>query len=162
MTSPWPQSTSPWPQSTDSGLPDYVDDLFKYLVRSSVPTRIGQLVFFVSGLILPVLMLMVLPNADGEKALNSPIPLVVTGTIFGACLVWYLPWLEMRRHRFRKEKPASYARWFSWRQRRLGSRDPLAQLGLIKMQVRYVFLGKEPSPTETLALTMRFVRNGTQ
>ena len=144
----------------DSGLPDYVADHFKYLVRSSVPTRIGQLVFFISGLILPVLMLMVLPNADGEKALDSPVPLVVFGAIFGVCLFWYLGWLEMRRHQFRTEKPASYARWFGWRQRRLGSRNPAAQMGLIKMHMRYVLLGKEPSPTETLALTMRFVRNG--
>jgi hypothetical protein len=37
-------------------------------------------------------------------------------------------------------------------------RDPLAQLGLLKLQVRYVLFGKEPSPTETLALTMKFVR----
>ena len=142
----------------DSGLPDYVDDLFKYLVRSNVPSRIGQVVFFISGLIMPVLMLMFIPNADGERPLENMTPLIVTAAIFGSCLVWYLSWLEIRRHRFRTEKPASYARWFGWRQRRLGSRDPLAQLSLIKMQMRYVFLGKEPSPTETLALTMRFVR----
>ncbi|HEX2054632.1 MAG TPA: hypothetical protein VHJ78_13015 [Actinomycetota bacterium] len=145
----------------DSGLPDYVDDLFNYLVRSSVPQRIGQVVFFVTGLILPVLMLMIIPDVDGETALDSPLPLIVTGTIFGACLLWYLSWLEVRRHRFRKEKPASYARWFGWRQKRLGSRNPFAQLDLLKLQMRYVFLGKEPSPAETLALTMRFVRKGT-
>ncbi len=142
----------------DSGLPDYVDDLFKYLVRSSVPSRLGQLAFFITGLILPVLMLMIIPNADGERALENMTPLIVIGSIFGACLIWYLSWLEIRRHRFRTEKPASYARWFGWRQRRLGAQDPLAQLSLIKMQIRYVFLGREPSPVETLALTMRFVR----
>ncbi|HVL51189.1 MAG TPA: hypothetical protein VM754_06790 [Actinomycetota bacterium] len=144
----------------DSGLPDYVDDLFKYLVRSSVPTRIGQLVFFVSGLVLPVLMLLALPNADGHKALSSPVPLAITGTVFGGCLLWYLGWLEVRRHRFRKEKPTSYARWFGRRQKRLGSQAPLAQLDLLKLQIRYVLFGKEPSPAETLALTMRFVRSG--
>jgi hypothetical protein len=145
----------------DSGLPDYVDDLFNYLVRSSVPQRIGQVLFFVTGLILPVLMLMVLPDAEGETALDSPMPLIVTGSVFGACLLWYLGWLEIRRHRFRKEKPASYARWFGWRQKRLGSRNPFAQLDLLRLQMRYVFFGKEPSPAETLALTMRFVRRGT-
>lgn len=141
----------------DSGLPDYVDDLFKYLVRSPVPLRIAQIVFFVCGLILPVLMLMVLPNIDGHRALNTHTPLFVVGGVFAACLLWYLGWLEMRRHRFRTEKPASYARWFGWRQRRL-ARDPMGQLHLLRLQIRYVLFGREPSPTETLALTMRFVR----
>lgn len=141
----------------DSGLPDYVDDLFKYLVRSSFALRMAQIVFFICGLILPVLMLMILPNADGERALDTHVPLFVIGAVFAGCLFWYLGWLEMRRHQFRTEKPASYARWFGWRQRRLG-RDPMAQLGILKMQIRYVLFGKEPSPAETLALTMRFVR----
>lgn len=144
----------------DSGLPDYVDDLFRYLVRSSVAIRMAQVVFFVSGLILPILMLMILPNADGERALDTPVPLFVLGAIFAACLFSYLGWLEMRRHRFRTEKPASYARWFGWRQKRL-HRDMMAQLGLLKLQIRYVLFGKEPSPTETLALTMRIVRKST-
>lgn len=143
----------------DSGLPDYVEDLFRYLVRSSVPMRIAQVVFFISGLILPVLMLMILPNADGERALDTYVPLVVIGSIFAGCLFWYLGWLEMRRQQFRTEKPASYSRWFGWREReRRLRRDPLAQLGLLKLQLRYVLFGKEPSPTETLALTMKFVR----
>jgi hypothetical protein len=85
----------------DSGLPDYVEDLFRYLVRSSVPMRIAQVVFFISGLILPVLMLMILPNAEGETVLDTYLPLFVIGTIFAGCLVWYLGWLEMRRHQFR-------------------------------------------------------------
>jgi hypothetical protein len=143
----------------DSGLPDYVEDLFRYLVRSSVPMRIAQVVFFISGLILPVLMLMILPNAEGETALDTYLPLFVIGTIFAGCLFWYLGWLEMRRHQFRTEKPASYARWFGSREReRRLRRDPLAQIGLLKLQLRYVLFGKEPSSTETLALTMRFVR----
>lgn len=143
----------------DSGLPDYVDDLFRYLVRSSIPTRIAQVVFFISGLILPVLMLMIFPDENGEAALNTYMPLFIIGGIFAACLFWYLGWLEMRRHRFRTEKPSSYARWFGWRgrERRL-TRDPLAQLSLLKLQLRYVLFGKEPSPSETLALTMKFVR----
>lgn len=143
----------------DSGLPDYVADLFHYLVRSTVAMRVGQVIFFITGLILPALMLMVLPDADGNKALNSPIPLIVTGSIFTVCLFWYLGWREVRRHRFRKEKPASYARWFGWQQKRLGSKDPIGQWGLLKLQIRYVVFGREPSPAETLSLTMRLVRN---
>ena len=145
----------------DSGLPDYVDDLFNYLVRSTLPQRIGQVLFFITGLILPVLLLMVLPNLEGERALESPVPLIVTGVVFGACLFWYLSFLEVRRHRFRKEKPASYARWFGWKQKRLGSGNVFAQMDLLQMQFRYVFFGKEPSSAETLALTMRFVRRST-
>lgn len=144
----------------DSGLPDYVADLFKYLVRSSVPARVGQVVFFLTGMILPVLMLMILPNAEGDRALNTTAPVIATALVFGICLVWYLGWIELRRHRFRQEAPASYARWFGWRQRRLGTHNPAAQIGLLKLQMRYVFLGREPSPAETLALTMRFVRSG--
>lgn len=144
----------------DSGLPDYVDDLFRYLIRTSVAMRVGQIVCFVTGMTLPVLMLMIFPNADGERALHTPVPLFVLGAIFTACLFWYLGWLEYRRHRFRKEKPASYARWFGWQQRRLRRSDPIAQLALLKLQIRYVFFGREPTPVETLALTMRLVRQG--
>jgi hypothetical protein len=86
----------------DSGLPDYVDDLFRYLVRSSVAIRIAQVVFFISGLILPVLMLMILPNADGERALDTHVPLFVIGSIFAACLLSYLGWLEMRQRKVGK------------------------------------------------------------
>ncbi|HYN99146.1 MAG TPA: hypothetical protein VEU28_05690, partial [Actinomycetota bacterium] len=119
----------------DSGLPDYVDDLFRYLVRSNVAIRIAQVVFFICGLILPVMMLMILPNENGETVLDSYIPLFVIGTIFAACLFWYLGWLEVRRHRFRTEKPASYARWFGWREReRRLRRDPIAQLAFLKLQ----------------------------
>ncbi|HEX2149558.1 MAG TPA: hypothetical protein VHI31_05210 [Actinomycetota bacterium] len=143
----------------DSGLPDYVDDLFRYLVRSNMAIRMAQVVFFICGLILPVMMLMILPNENGETVLDTYIPLFVIGTIFAACLFWYLGWLEVRRHRFRTEKPASYARWFGWREReRRLRRDPIAQLAFLKLQMRYVLFGKEPSPSETLALTMRFVR----
>lgn len=141
-----------------SGLPDYVGDHFAYLVRSSIPIRLGQVVFFISGLVLPVMMLLNLPDIDGNKVLNSSIPLIVTAAVFTASLIWHLTWIEMRRHRFRTERPSSYARWFGWRNRRLASSDPLGQMGLLRLQMRYVFFGKEPSPIETLELTMRFVR----
>ncbi|MGQ0678856.1 MAG: hypothetical protein ACT4OM_04230 [Actinomycetota bacterium] len=141
-----------------SGLPDYVADHFAYFVRSSPMTRLGQASFFVSGLILPVLMLLALPNLQGEKVIDSSIPLIAVAAMFSTLLVWHLSWIEIRRFRFRKEKPSSYARWFGRQRRRLGS-TPFGQIGLLRLQMRYVFLGKEPSPRETLELTMRLVRS---
>lgn len=142
----------------DAGLPDFVGDHFNYLVRSSLPIRVGQGLFFISGLTLPVMMLLALPDIYGNKILESFIPLILTAVVFVVSLIWHLSWIEMRRHRFRTEKPASYARWFGWKNRRLASRDPLGQIGLLKLQMRYMFFGKEPSQVETLELTMRLVR----
>jgi hypothetical protein len=145
----------------DSGLPDYVRDHFTYLVRSSVPTRIGQALFIVSGLVNPVLLLLAFPDANGNAVLPSLTPLFVSGAIFAASFIWYLAWFERRRQRFREEQPTSYARWYGRRAKPLARHDLLGQLRLMKLQVRYVFLGKEPSAVETLALTMRFVRHST-
>lgn len=145
--------------TNDSGLPDYVGDHFAYLVRSNLAVRMAQALFFISGLVLPVMMLLALPDVEGNAILTSPVPLIATGALFAVCLLSYLAWLENRRRRFREEQPASYARWFGWKNRRLGSRDLGGQFGLLKLQIRYVFLGREPSPVETLALTMRLVRN---
>jgi hypothetical protein len=145
--------------NSQSGLPDYVGDHFEYLVRSSLAIRLGQAVFFISGLILPAMMLLAIPDIEGNKVLTSYVPLIVTAAVFTISLVWHLTWIEMRRYRFRKERPDSYKRWFGWRNRRLGSSDLMGQMGLLRLQMRYVFLGKEPSPVETLELTMRFVRN---
>lgn len=144
--------------NSQSGLPDYVGDHFEYLVRSSALIRLGQAVFFISGLILPMMMLMAIPDIEGNRVLDSYIPLIVTGAVFTISLVWHLSWIEMRRFRFRKERPDSYRRWFGWRNRRLGSSDVMGQMNLLRLQMRYVFLGKEPSSVETLELTMRFVR----
>lgn len=147
------------PVSNESGLPDYVRDHFEYLVRSSAANRLVQAVFFVSGLVLPVMMLLAIPDIDGNKVLTSWIPLIVTAAVFTTSLVWHVSWIEMRLFRFRRERPDSYKRWFGWRNRRLGSRDLVGQIGLLRMQMRYVFLGREPSDGETLELTMRMVRN---
>lgn len=145
--------------NSQSGLPDYVGDHFEYLVRSSLAIRLGQAVFFISGLVLPVMMLLAIPDIEGNKVLGSYVPLIVTAAVFTISLVWHLTWIEMRRYRFRKERPDSYKRWFGWRNRRLGSSDLMGQMGLLRLQMRYVFLGREPSPVETLELTMRFVRH---
>ena len=145
--------------NSQSGLPDYVGDHFEYLVRCSPLIRVGQAVFFISGLVLPAMMMMAIPDIEGNRMLVSYIPLIITAAVFAISLVWHLSWIEMRRFRFRKERPDSYRRWFGWRNRRLGSSYLMGQMGLLRLQMRYVFLGKEPSSVETLELTMRFVRN---
>ncbi len=145
--------------ANESGLPDYVADHFTYLVRSSVLSRIGQAIFMISGIVNPVMLLLALPDANGNAVMPSLTPLIISATVFAASFIWYLFWFESRRRRYRDEQPTSYARWYGRRLRPLTSRDIMGQLRLIKLQVRYVFLGKEPSNVETLALTMRFVRN---
>jgi hypothetical protein len=145
--------------NSQSGLPDYVGDHFEYLVRSSALIRLSQAVFFITGLVLPVLMIMAIPDIEGNRILGSYVPLILIAAVFAISLVCHLTWTEMRRFRFRKERPDSYKRWFGWRNRRLGSSDLMGQMRLLRLQMRYVFLGKEPSPVETLELTMRFVRN---
>jgi hypothetical protein len=145
----------------DSGLPDYVGDHFTYLVRSTVPIRIGQALFMVSGLVNPLLLLLALPDANGNAVLPNLIPLIVSASIFAVSFIWYLAWFEHRRQRFRKEQPTSYARWYGRRAKPLARHDLLGQLRLLNLHLRYVFLGKEPSSVETLALTMRFVHHGT-
>jgi hypothetical protein len=143
----------------ESGLPDYVGDHFAYLVKSSVLSRLGQAIFMISGIVNPVMLLLALPDAEGNAVLSTLTPLIISASVFAASFIWYLVWFEVRRRRYRDEQPTSYARWYGRRRRPLTSRDLLGQLRLIKLQVRYVFLGKEPSNVETLALTMRFVRN---
>jgi hypothetical protein len=147
--------------SGDSGLPDYVKDHFDYLVRSSPGIRLGQAVFFISGLIVPILMMLAIPDIEGNMVLDSYVPLIAVGAVFTITLLWHLAWIELRLFRFRRERPDSYKRWFGWTTRRLGSHDVVGQLSLLRMQMRYVFLGKEPSDGETLELTMRLVRHST-
>ena len=147
--------------SGESGLPDYVKDHFDYLVRSSPAIRLGQAIFFISGLVLPVMMMLAIPDLADDMALGSYVPLIAVGAVFTITLLWHLAWIELRLFRFRRERPDSYRRWFGWTTRRLGSRDVVGQLSLLRMQMRYVFLGKAPSDGETLELTMRLVRNST-
>jgi hypothetical protein len=147
--------------SNESGLPDYVRDHFEYLIRSSAPIRLGQAIFFISGLIVPIMMMLAIPDIEGNMVLDSYTPLIVVGAVFTASLLWHLTWIEVRLLRFRRERPDSYKRWFGWTTRRLGSRDLVGQLNLLRMQMRYVFLGREPSDGETLELTMRLVRHST-
>jgi hypothetical protein len=147
--------------SGESGLPDYVKDHFDYLVRSSPAIRLGQAMFFISGLVLPVMMMLAIPDLEGNVVFGSYVPLMAVGAVFTICLLWHLAWIEARLLRFRRERPDSYKRWFGWTTRRLGSRDVVGQLSLLRMQMRYVFLGKEPSDGETLELTMRLVRHST-
>jgi hypothetical protein len=145
--------------ANDTGLPDYVLDYFDFMVRSSVRVRVGQVIFFVLGLLMPVVLILQLPDAYGESFFSNLIPLIVTGSAFIIATIWYLSWMEIRRHRFKDQRPSSYNRWYGHKLKPLGASDPVGQFVLIRLQLRHVFLGIEPSATETLALTMRFVRN---
>jgi hypothetical protein len=56
--------------------------------------------------------------------------------------------------------PASYARWFGAKRRGpFGGMHLGSNLRLAKLQLRYLLLSREPSPTETLALSMAFARH---
>ena len=65
-----------------------------------------------------------------------------------------------RQQKFRHEMPSSYARWFGARRRGpFGGMHPGPNLRLVKMQIRYLVLEREPSPDETLALSLDFARH---
>jgi len=143
--------------TNDTGLPDYVREHFDFVVRGTLMVRIGQAIFFGSSLLLPVVIgIGVLTWEPGTTAPNTLAMSAITA-IFIASLVWYLSWMEIRLHKFRSERRASYERWYGFR-RRIGQGSMADQWRLAKLQARYVFLGKEPSPSETLALSMQFSR----
>lgn len=145
--------------SADTGLPDYVGDHFSYLVKSSKVQRLGQAVFFGSSLLLPVVMGAVLLTWTGALPRVSRLALLTISTVFSVSVLWYLVWMQNRLRTFRSERPASYERWYGFSRRRsFGGSSLPSQFKLAKMQLRYVFLGREPSPEETLQLTMQFSR----
>lgn len=143
----------------DTGLPDYVADHFNYLVRSSKAARMGQISFFGTALLLPIMFVTGFPEwAKGSWADMGA--MVATGVVFLASFVWYVQWMHRRMARFHQERPSSYSRWFGLRRSGpLGGFDPVGHLRLARMQLRYLLLSREPSPAETFALTMYFVRN---
>lgn len=145
--------------SVDTGLPDYVGDHFTYVVKSSGWSRLGQAIFFGSSLLLPFVMGAILLMWTEGVPPVSPAVLVVIGAVFGASVIWYLFWMQKRLETFRRERPGSYERWYGLSRRRsFGGSSLSGQMKLAKMQLRYVFLGREPSSSETLELTMRFSR----
>jgi hypothetical protein len=145
---------------TDGGLPDYVADHFTYLVRCSKPARIAQLSFF--GLALFVALggpFLATGLVDDPNAIHRAV-LIAIGAVFAASFLWYVQWFHDRQHKFREEMPTSYARWFGSRRRGpFGGFHVRSNLRLAKLQLRYLLLSREPSPTETLQLSMEFARH---
>ena len=146
--------------SNHGGLPDYIADHFAYLVRCSNPARYAQLAFFGLGLVLPPIGALYAPSlVDHPSGWNSLI-LIGLGAIFIASFLWYVTWIQERQRKFREEMPMSYARWFGARRRTpFGGMYPGPNLRLAKMQIRYLVLSREPSPAETLALSLDFARH---
>ena len=145
---------------SDGGLPDYIADHFRYLVRCSTPARLGQLAFFGLGIGLPLVGAFVAPSlVDHPGGWLTPV-LIGLSAVFGASFLWYVAWIHERRRKFRDEMPTSYARWFGARRRGpFGGMHPGPNLRLVKMQIRYLVLEREPSPDETLALSLDFARH---
>jgi hypothetical protein len=145
----------------ETGLPDYVGDHFAYLVRSSPLGRLGQLIFFGSGVTLPVAFAASFRTlAEGAAPPGLKALLLALGGIFLASLLWYLAWTTERKEAFRRERPASYNRWFGRRPSGpFGGFSARNRLRLAFLQIRYLFSSKEPTSSETLALTMEFVRH---
>lgn len=144
----------------DGGLPDYVADHFRYLVRCSKPARIGQLSFFSSALFVALLGPWLAPLAvDDPSAFHKGL-LITAAAIAVASFLWYVQWIQGRRDKFRKEMPSSYARWFGARRRGpFGGFNLKANLRLARLQLRYLMTSREPEPSETLALSLEFARH---
>ena len=146
--------------SNHGGLPDYIADHFAYLVRCSKPARYAQLAFFGLGLLLPPAAAIFAPSLVDHPDGWNTVLLIAAGIVFAASFVWYVSWLHERQIKFRTEMPMSYARWFGARRRGpFGGMHPGPNFRLAKLQVRYLLLSREPSPAETLALSLDFARH---
>ena len=145
---------------SDGGLPDYIADHFRYLVRGSKGARLGQLSFFGLTMVLAIAGPFVVPNLlEHPGGWHLPVIIVVAAG-FAASFLWYVSWIHERQLKFRTEMPSSYARWFGHRRRGpFGGMHPGPNLRLVKLQLRYLVLSQEPSPAETLALSLDFARH---
>jgi hypothetical protein len=143
----------------DTGLPDFVGDHFKYMVRGSAGVRFGQLIFFGSGLALPVIAIVGLKKWAVEAGFTRTLLIAVLG-LFVASLLWYLQWMQSRLQRFRAERPSSYSRWFDRRRKRKRV-PPALHLRLTRLHLRYLILSRPPTSAETLSLSMMLARRGT-
>ena len=141
----------------DTGLPDFVGDHFAYMVRGSAGVRFGQLVFFGSGLALPVIAVALVKQWALEAGFARTLLFGVLG-LFVASLMWYLQWMQSRLQRFRKERPSSYSRWFGRRKRK--ALPAGLHLRLTRMHLRYLLLSRAPTKAETLTLSMMLARSG--
>ena len=141
----------------DTGLPDFVGDHFAYMVRGSAGVRFGQLMFFGSGLALPIIAVVGLKKWALEGGFARTLLLAVSG-LFVVSLLWYLQWMQSRLQQFRTERPSSYSRWFGRRKRK--ALPASLQLRLTRLHLRYLLLSRAPTPAETLTLSMMLARRG--
>jgi len=141
----------------DTGLPDFVGDHFAYMVRGSAGVRFGQLIFFGSGLALPVIAVAFVKQWALQPGFARTLLFTVLG-LFVASMMWYLQWMQSRLQRFRTEQPSSYSRWFGRRKRKAVPAG--LHLRLTRMHLRYLLLSRAPTKAETLTLSMMFARAG--
>lgn len=142
---------------SDTGLPDFVGDHFAYMVRGSAGVRFGQLIFFGSGLALPVIAIAGLKQWAVEGGFARTLLFTVLG-LFVPSLMWYLHWMQSRLQRFRTERPSSYSRWFGRRKRKAVPAG--MHIRLTRMHLRYLLLSRAPTPAETLTLSIMLARRG--
>jgi hypothetical protein len=143
---------------SDSGLPDFVGDHFQYMVRGSAGVRFGQLIFFGSGLALPIIAVVGLRKWAVEGGFTRALLIGVLG-LFVISFMWYLQWMQSRLQRFRAERPSSYSRWFDRRRKRKAMPAGL-HMRLTGIHVRYLLLSRDPTPAETLSLSLMLARRG--
>ncbi len=146
----------------DGRLPDYVGDHFTYLIRGSRSARMGQLVFFVSALLVPLWFAIWGPSYLLDAGGGAMGMALIAGVLL-VSFAWYATWIHQRLRRYRQEQPASYLRWFAMRRRAFLSKLHLRpQLRFARMQLRYLLSSREPSAAETFSLTMQFIRQSAQ
>ncbi|GAC1363986.1 MAG: hypothetical protein NVSMB32_06070 [Actinomycetota bacterium] len=145
---------------SDGGLPDYIADHFRYLVRCSKPARYGQLTFYGMAVLSAIGAPLLAPDLLGHPSLINRLVLIGFGLVFAASFLWYVSWFHERQSKFRTEMPSSYARWFGARRRGpFGGMSMSLNLRLARLQIRYLVSAREPSPDETLALSLAFARH---
>jgi hypothetical protein len=142
----------------DTGLPDFVGDHFQYMVRGSAGVRFGQLIFFGSGLALPIVAVAGLRKWAVEAGFARTLLVAVMG-LFVVSFMWYLQWMQSRLQRFRAERPSSYSRWFDRRRKRKALPAGL-HLRLTGIHIRYLLFSRPPTPAETLSLSLQLARRG--
>src|SRR5437588_12292756 len=74
---------------SDGGLPDYIADHFRYLVRCSKPARLGQLAFFGLGIGLPLVGAFVAPTLVEHHGRWLTQVLIGLAVVCAASLRWY-------------------------------------------------------------------------
>ena len=146
--------------ANDGGLPDYIADHFQYLVRCSRPARLAQLTFYALAIVMALGAPLLAPSLLGHPTLFNRVILLGSGIGFAASFLWYVGWYHERQSKFKTEMPSSYARWFGLKRRGpFGGMSFSLNMQLAKLQMRYLLFSREPSSSETLALSMAFARH---